>query len=62
MAHVIKARLGAEIRRFPITNEELTMDDLLLMMARVFSHRLGPEDELTLKYTDDGQCGAALWS
>lgn len=50
---VIKARLGSDIRRIPIHNEELTYDDLVLMMLRVFHTKLKQNDELLIKYTDD---------
>lgn len=50
---VIKARLGSDIRRIPIHNEELTFDDLVLMMLRVFAGRLSREDDLLIKYTDE---------
>eukprot|EP00047_Mylnosiga_fluctuans_P003924 m.231712 g.231712 ORF g.231712 m.231712 type:complete len:584 (-) comp12257_c0_seq1:127-1878(-) len=48
---VVKARLGTELRRIPFHNEDLTYDDLLLMLQRVFG--LSPSDELKLKYKDE---------
>lgn len=30
------------------------MDDLILMMQRVFSKKISMDDEITIKYTDDG--------
>ena len=33
---IIKASLGDDIRRIPIHNEDMTYDDLILMMQRVF--------------------------
>ena len=50
---IIKACLGDDIRRIPIHNEELTYDELVLMMTRVFRGQLSPEDEITLKYKDE---------
>eukprot|EP00041_Stephanoeca_diplocostata_P021986 m.520890 g.520890 ORF g.520890 m.520890 type:complete len:344 (-) comp21956_c0_seq2:3069-4100(-) len=50
---VIKARLGSDIRRIPIHNEELTYDDLVLMMLRVFHKKLSHSDDLLIKYTDE---------
>ncbi|KAK7066666.1 hypothetical protein SK128_008167 [Halocaridina rubra] len=50
---IIKAQLGDDIRRIPIHNEDMTYDELILMMQRVFRCSLDPEDEITLKYKDD---------
>ena len=43
---------GEDIRIIAIHNDELTLDELLLMMQRVF--RLGSGDDLSLKYQDPG--------
>lgn len=51
---IIKAQLGDDIRRIPIHNEELTYDELLLMMQRVFRGRLNSTDDVTIKYKDEG--------
>ena len=37
---IIKASLGDDIRRIPIHNEDMTYDDLILMMQRVFRYRV----------------------
>uniref|UniRef100_A0A1I8GEV6 PB1 domain-containing protein n=1 Tax=Macrostomum lignano TaxID=282301 RepID=A0A1I8GEV6_9PLAT len=53
---VIKVQLGDDIRRIPIHNEEITYDELLLMMQRVFrgSDCLASSiDDLVIKYTDE---------
>lgn len=50
---IIKAQLGDDIRRIPIHNEDMTYDELILMMQRVFRCSLDPEDEITLKYKDE---------
>lgn len=50
---IIKAQLGDDIRRIPIHNEDMTYDELILMMQRVFRCSLNPEDEITLKYKDE---------
>ncbi|XP_065837561.1 protein TFG-like [Oscarella lobularis] len=50
---IIKAQLDDDIRRIPIHNEEITCDELLLMMQRVFSGRLSPRDDVVLKYKDE---------
>ena len=50
---VIKATLGDDIRRIPIHNEDITYDELILMMQRVYRGELAPEDDVTLKYKDE---------
>ena len=51
---IIKVRLGDDIRRIPIHNEDITYDELVLMMQRVFRGKIGSTDELGIKYQDDG--------
>ena len=58
---IIKARLGDDIRCIPIHNEDLTYDDLLLMMQRVYRGKLSSTDDITIKYKDDGKFYACLW-
>ena len=53
---IIKAKLGEDIRKVPIFNEDITYDELLLMLQRVFKGRLRPTDDVTLKYKDEGVC------
>lgn len=50
---IIKARLGDDVRRIPIHNEDLTYNELVLMMQRVFRNTLKSTDEITIKYADD---------
>lgn len=50
---IIKARLGDDVRRIPIHNEDLTYDELILMMQRVFRNTLKPSDEIVIKYADE---------
>ncbi|XP_039255436.2 uncharacterized protein LOC120332289 [Styela clava] len=50
---IIKARLGDDVRRIPIHNEDLTYNELILMMQRVFRNTLRSTDEITVKYADD---------
>jgi protein TFG len=50
---IIKAKLGDDIRKVPIFNEDITYDELLLMLQRVFKGRLRPTDDVTLKYKDE---------
>lgn len=51
---IIKAQLGEDIRRIPIHNEDITYDELVLMMQRVFRGKLLSNDEVTIKYKDEG--------
>ena len=51
---IIKARLGDEYRRIPIHNEDITYDELLLMLQRLFPKCLSPTDDVLLKYKDEG--------
>lgn len=50
---IIKAQLGHDLRRIPIHNEEITYDELILMMQRVFKQYITKEDELLVKYKDE---------
>ena len=50
---IIKARLGEEVRRIPIHNEDITYDELLLMLQRLFPGNLRSTDDVTLKYRDE---------
>jgi protein TFG len=51
---IIKVSLGEDIRRIPIHNEDITYDEILLMMQRVFRGKLSSNDEITVKYRDEG--------
>ncbi len=50
---IIKVALDDDVRRIPIHNEEITYDELILMMQRVFRDSLEASDGITLKYKDD---------
>ncbi|CAL8341665.1 unnamed protein product [Boreogadus saida] len=50
---IIKAQLGDDIRRIPIHNEDITYDELVLMMQRVFRGKLQSSDEVAIKYKDE---------
>ncbi|TGZ56424.1 hypothetical protein CRM22_010150 [Opisthorchis felineus] len=50
---IIKAQLGDDLRRIPIHNEDITYDELVLMMQRVFKQRLSTDDDLLIKYKDE---------
>uniref|UniRef100_A0A3Q3N0D7 Trafficking from ER to golgi regulator n=1 Tax=Mastacembelus armatus TaxID=205130 RepID=A0A3Q3N0D7_9TELE len=52
---IIKAQLGDDIRRIPIHNEDITYDELVLMMQRVFRGKLQSNDEVTIKYKDEDE-------
>lgn len=51
---IIKVALGDDIRRIPIHNEDITYDELVLMMQRVYRGKLSTNDEITIKYKDEG--------
>lgn len=50
---IIKASVGDDIRRIPILNDDLTYDELIMMMQRVFRGVLETNEELVLKYKDE---------
>ena len=50
---IIKAQLGNDIRKTPINNEEITYDELILMMARLFKGKFDVQDDVLLKYRDE---------
>uniref|UniRef100_A0A914VMI2 PB1 domain-containing protein n=1 Tax=Plectus sambesii TaxID=2011161 RepID=A0A914VMI2_9BILA len=50
---VIKARLGGDVRKIAVHNSDMTHDELLLMMQRIFKGRISPADNVTLKYADE---------
>lgn len=50
---IIKARVGEEVRRVPIHNEDITYDELLLMLQRLFPNSLNPTDDVQVKYKDE---------
>jgi len=50
---IIKAQLGSDIRKIPIHNEEITYDELLLMMQRLFSGKIKSSDDVLMKYKDE---------
>ena len=52
---MIKARLGDDLRRVPIHNEDITYDELLLMLQRVYKGKLNNTDDVTVKYADEGR-------
>ena len=52
---IIKVQLGDDIRLIPIHNEDITYDELLLMMQRVFRGRISSTDEVVIKYKDEGE-------
>jgi len=52
---VIKVTLGNDIRKMLIHNDDITYDELVLMMQRVYKGTLRQDDEITIKYKDDGK-------
>ena len=57
---VFKVKLGNEIKKVVIHNDELTFNELCLMMQRIFSEKINKSDEFTLKYTDEGKLKLVL--
>ena len=51
---ILKVRLGDDTRRMVLFNTNISYDDLVLMLQRVFDGRLSSNDEVTLKYIDEG--------
>ena len=51
---IIKVRLGDDVRRIPIHNEDITYDELVLMMQRVYRGKITSSDDLSIKYEDEG--------
>lgn len=52
---IIKVQLGDDIRRIPIHNVDITYDELVLMMQRVYRGKLGSNDDITIKYKDEDE-------
>ena len=50
---IFKVKLGEEIKKTLIHNEDIDDNDLLLMVQRIFSEKIKPNDELSIKYVDD---------
>jgi len=51
---VIKVSFGDDIRCIPIHNEDITYDELVLMMQRVFRGKVNTGDDVLIKYKDEG--------
>ncbi|CAF1026452.1 unnamed protein product [Adineta ricciae] len=50
---IIKAQLADDIRKMMIHNEDLTLNELVLMMQRIFVGKISNTDDLIIKYLDD---------
>lgn len=50
---MIKVCLGDDIRCIPIHNEDITYDELVLMMQRVFRGKVNTGDDVLIKYKDE---------
>ncbi|CAG7819809.1 unnamed protein product [Allacma fusca] len=50
---LVKAQFKEDIRRVPIHNEDITYDELVLMMQRVFRGQLKQDDDIVIKYQDE---------
>ncbi len=53
-AIVIKARLGNDIRKTVLHNMDITYNELVLMLTRIFKGAVTNQDCITIKYTDQG--------
>uniref|UniRef100_A0A915L3X3 PB1 domain-containing protein n=1 Tax=Romanomermis culicivorax TaxID=13658 RepID=A0A915L3X3_ROMCU len=50
---IIKAALGDDIKKIPIVNDDITYDELLIMMQRIFKGKLQTNDDVSIKYKDE---------
>lgn len=50
---IFKVKLDKEIKKVIIHNDEINYNELLLMIQRIFSDRIRPNDEFRIKYADD---------
>ncbi|XP_067951141.1 protein TFG-like [Watersipora subatra] len=50
---VIKVQLGNDVRKMLIHNDDVTYDELVLMMQRIYKGTIKQDDELTIKYRDE---------
>lgn len=59
---IIKVQIEGDedIRRIPIHNEDITYDELLLMMQRVFVGKVSSSDDVVVKYCDEGEESTCL--
>lgn len=51
---IFKVKFDNEIKKIIIHNDEINHNELLLMIQRIFSEKIKPNDELIIKYTDEG--------
>lgn len=61
--NILKVRLGNDTRRQMLYNTNISYNDLVLMLQRIYSGKLKPSDDITLKYFDEGESAIhrALW-
>lgn len=52
---MIKVQLGNDTRKMLIHNDDITYDELVLMMQRVYKGSIQQDDEITIKYRDEGR-------
>ena len=50
---VFKVQLGNEIKKTLIHNEDVDFNEMLLMVQRIFSDKIKPNEELSIKYVDE---------
>ncbi|VDN10775.1 unnamed protein product [Dibothriocephalus latus] len=49
---IVKAKYEKEIRILPVYTDELSFDELYLMISRLFKGQIAADDDLILKYVD----------
>lgn len=50
---IIKARFNNNFKKTTINNDELTYDELILMLQRLFNGKFDAKDDIKLKYRDE---------
>lgn len=50
---IIKVTLGKEIKKVVIHTDDISYNELVLMMQRIFADEIKQTDEFTIKYTDE---------
>lgn len=54
---VMKVQLGDDIRCIPVNNKDITYNELVLMVQRIFRGQLVGSDAVVIKYRDQGTDG-----
>lgn len=51
---MIKVSLSDDIRCIPIHNEDIAYEELVLMMQHVYRGKINTDDDVLIKYEDEG--------